>query len=127
MWLVMRGALSANVKRVHRSYYLPSMTGIATRDLRERGGRAADAEAVNDGTARRMAEQLAGIEELTGTYPFDLARSVKALPHQQVPARPGRRPSTARRFLADAGDGRSRRPASPRRSRTSSAAATGRA
>ena len=30
MWLVMRGALSAIIKRVHRSYYLPSMTGIAT-------------------------------------------------------------------------------------------------
>jgi hypothetical protein len=30
MWLVMRGALSDKVKRVHSSYYLPSMTGIAT-------------------------------------------------------------------------------------------------
>jgi gallate dioxygenase len=30
MWLVMRGALSDNVERVHSSYYLPSMTGIAS-------------------------------------------------------------------------------------------------
>jgi gallate dioxygenase len=30
MWLVMRGALSANVRKTHQSYYLPSMTGIAT-------------------------------------------------------------------------------------------------
>ena len=30
MWLTMRGALSANVQCKHRSYYLPSMTGIAT-------------------------------------------------------------------------------------------------
>ena len=30
MWLIMRGALSANVQKVHQSYYLPSMTGIAT-------------------------------------------------------------------------------------------------
>ena len=30
MWLVMRGALSSNVKKVHQSYYLPSMTAIAT-------------------------------------------------------------------------------------------------
>ena len=30
MWLTMRGALSANVECKHRSYYLPSMTGIAT-------------------------------------------------------------------------------------------------
>jgi len=30
MWLVMRGALPDKVKKVHSSYYLPSMTGIAT-------------------------------------------------------------------------------------------------
>ena len=30
MWLIMRGALSENVRKVHSSYYLPSMTGIAT-------------------------------------------------------------------------------------------------
>src|SRR6185312_1193710 len=30
MWLIMRGALSANVRRLHSSYYLPSMTGIGT-------------------------------------------------------------------------------------------------
>lgn len=30
MWLVMRGALSANVTEIWRDYYLPSMTGIAT-------------------------------------------------------------------------------------------------
>lgn len=30
MWLVMRGALSANVTETWRDYYLPSMTGIAT-------------------------------------------------------------------------------------------------
>jgi gallate dioxygenase len=35
MWLVMRGALSSNVRKTHQSYYLPSMTGIATADLRE--------------------------------------------------------------------------------------------
>ena len=30
MWLIMRGALSANVKKIHQSYYLPSMTALAT-------------------------------------------------------------------------------------------------
>ena len=30
MWLVMRGALSANVKKIHQYYYLPSMTAIAS-------------------------------------------------------------------------------------------------
>jgi gallate dioxygenase len=30
MWLIMRGALSANVRKVHQTYYLPTMTGLAT-------------------------------------------------------------------------------------------------
>ena len=34
MWLIMRGALSANVRKVHQSYYLPTMTGLATRSSR---------------------------------------------------------------------------------------------
>ncbi len=76
MWLIMRGALSESVERVHSSYYLPSMTGIATLVLQN--------EAVEQPTAatlrhrQRMGEQLAGAETLEGSYPFDLARSVKA-------------------------------------------------
>jgi gallate dioxygenase len=77
MWLVMRGALSDKVKRIHSSYYLPSMTGIATLVLENETAELADAEAVNERHRARMAEQLAGIEEMTGTYPFDIARSVK--------------------------------------------------
>jgi gallate dioxygenase len=77
MWLVMRGALSDKVKRVHSSYYLPSMTGIATLVLENEAAELPDAEAVNDRHRARMAEQLAGVEELTGTYPFDILRSVK--------------------------------------------------
>ena len=30
MWLIMRGALSAQIRKTHQSYTLPSMTGIAT-------------------------------------------------------------------------------------------------
>ena len=30
MWLVMRGALAPTIRKLHQSYYLPSMTGIAT-------------------------------------------------------------------------------------------------
>src|SRR5215467_8767954 len=30
MWLVMRGALSSNIKKIHQTYYLPSMTALAT-------------------------------------------------------------------------------------------------
>ena len=38
MWLMMRGALSDNVDVIHSSYYLPSMTGIATLVLDDKGG-----------------------------------------------------------------------------------------
>jgi len=76
MWLVMRGALSAQVRCLHRSYYLPSMTGIAT----------AIYEAVEQGLPAAVLQrhtaligaQLAGIETLAGTYPFTLQRSIKA-------------------------------------------------
>ncbi|MGH2929058.1 MAG: hypothetical protein ACRDL8_12710, partial [Solirubrobacteraceae bacterium] len=54
-----------------------SMTGIATLVLENDAAELPDAEAVNDRRRARMAEQLAGVEELTGTYPFDIARSVK--------------------------------------------------
>ena len=76
MWLVMRGALSDNVERVHSSYYLPSMTGIATLVLEDEGGELP--AAARQRHRERMAEQMKGSDALTGTYPFDLAASVKA-------------------------------------------------
>jgi len=76
MWLIMRGALSASVKKIHQSYYLPSMTGIATAIYEDEG-----VAAMSDTTAdylRHVRHQLAGAEQLAGTYPFSHARSVKA-------------------------------------------------
>ncbi|NIY47463.1 gallate dioxygenase [Cedecea colo] len=77
MWLVMRGALSANVVKKHQAYYLPSMTGIATLILENQAG------ALPVDTTKRhrqkMASQLAGIEKLSGSYPFTQARSLEAL------------------------------------------------
>jgi gallate dioxygenase len=71
----MRGALSANVKKVHQSYYLPTMTGIATAIYENEAS-----EPIAD-TARRyrkhLGRQLEGIEKLEGTYPFTLKMSVK--------------------------------------------------
>ena len=75
MWLIMRGALSSQVKKVHQTYYLPSMTGIATA-IYENQAAAPVAGEVRRHQAR-MVEQLAGAERLTGTYPFNLERSVK--------------------------------------------------
>lgn len=75
MWLVMRGALAARVNCLHRDYYLPSMTGIATA-IYEPVEQALPASVLTRHRAR-LAEQLAGAENLTGTYPFTLERSVK--------------------------------------------------
>jgi gallate dioxygenase len=76
MWLAMRGAMSATVRKIHQTYYLPSMTGIATA-IYENDARETD---VDTRAAHRahMGRQLAGAEALEGTYPFTLARSVKA-------------------------------------------------
>jgi gallate dioxygenase len=76
MWLTMRGALPANIQCKFRSYYLPSMAGIAT----------AIYEGADDGLdpsalvreREHAAAELAGIDELPGTYPFTLDRSVRA-------------------------------------------------
>jgi gallate dioxygenase len=76
MWLVMRGALSRKVKKLHQAYYLPSMTPIAT-VIFENDSDDPVEESVADYRAR-IGKQWAGIEKLEGTYPFTLDRSVKA-------------------------------------------------
>lgn len=76
MWLVMRGALSAGVRRVHQSYYLPSMTAIATA-IYENEAAPAPERIVAEQRAK-IERQLQGAEALDGTYPFDLERSVRS-------------------------------------------------
>lgn len=98
MWLVMRGAMSAAIRKIHQTYYLPSMTGIATAIYENE---AADAPVDTLAAHRaRVARELAGVEKLEGTYPFTLARSVKAYRlnkflHALI------EPSHRARFLAD--------------------------
>ncbi len=75
MWLIMRGALSSNVRKVHSSYYLPSMTGIGTLVLENESSELPGE--VNERHREHMARQLAGAEKLTGTYPFTHANSLK--------------------------------------------------
>jgi gallate dioxygenase len=98
MWLVMRGAMSSTVRKVHQSYYLPSMTGIATAIYENE---AVDTP-VDTLAAHRahIGRELAGVEQLEGTYPFTLARSVKGYRlnrflHALV------EPAQRQRFLAD--------------------------
>jgi gallate dioxygenase len=75
MWLVMRGAMSARVRKLHQSYYLPSMTGIATAIYEDEQPGPPEPDAAY---LAHIHQQLAGIEALEGTYPFTLGRSVKA-------------------------------------------------
>ena len=76
MWLIMRGALSANVRKVHSSYYLPSMTGIATLVLENES--VEPRTGINERHLERMGEQLKGVSGLKGVHPFNHASSLKA-------------------------------------------------
>lgn len=75
MWLAMRGALTDTIRCVHQNHYLATTTNMAVAIYeQERAGEAPPAPA-----RARSNQQLAGIEDIDGTYPFDVAHSVKAL------------------------------------------------
>ncbi|MBL8550199.1 MAG: gallate dioxygenase [Hyphomonadaceae bacterium] len=74
MWMLVRGALSANITQRTRSYYLPSMTAICTAAYDDHST-PMPAEAAAAQRAKAL-HQLKGLESLEGTYPFDLDRSV---------------------------------------------------
>lgn len=98
MWLIMRGALSKKVKKLHQAYYLPSMTPIATVIYENDSDDRCD-ESLDD-YRERVGRQWAGIEKLPGTYPFTLDRSVKAYRlnsflHELI------KPEARKRFLAE--------------------------
>ena len=98
MWLVMRGALSSSVRKTHQSYYLPSMTGIATAIYENLASEPVAGEVQRH--RRRMNEQLAGIEALEGSYPFTLETSVRAYRLNKF-LHGMTRPDHRARFLAD--------------------------
>jgi len=75
MWLVMRGALSSNIKKVHQTYYLPSMTALATVIYENEA--AEPRSGATESYLEHVNHQFAGVEKLDGTYPFTLERSVK--------------------------------------------------
>ncbi len=81
MWLIMRGALSSTVRKLHSTYYLPSMTPIVSLIYENDPADAATDDAASESHAayrERIGRELAGVERLPGTYPFTLDRSVKA-------------------------------------------------
>ena len=73
MWLIMRGALSDQVKLVHKQTYAPSMTNIATLVFEDQGGEP-DKAAVTE-HRKHIGHELEGAGALQGTYPFTHARS----------------------------------------------------
>ncbi|MBN1237383.1 MAG: gallate dioxygenase [Gammaproteobacteria bacterium] len=76
MWLIMRGALAPKVRKLHQSYYLPSMTPIAAVVYED------DAEAPAEESKGQYLERINrewdGVDRLEGTYPFTLDTSVRA-------------------------------------------------
>lgn len=101
MWMVMRGAMPAGLRCLHREYYLPSMTGIAVAVYEGEAPADAGLQASRAQAHRsHMAHQLQGIEELQGTYPFTLQSSVRTYRinrylHQLI------QPAFRERFLND--------------------------
>lgn len=69
MWLIMRGAMGDKINRLHGSYYLPSMTAIATAVWED--------AAPHEHRGDFVDVQLAGADQLEGTYPYTLERSAK--------------------------------------------------
>ncbi len=98
MWLIMRGALPQQVRKIHQTYYLPSMTGIATA-IYEHDGQTMSPREAGDHRAH-MDHELAGAEQLDGTYLFNHARAVRGYRlndflHEMV------KPAHREAFLAD--------------------------
>jgi gallate dioxygenase len=95
---MMRGALPKKVTKTHQTYYLPSMTPIASIIFENASDDPLD-EPV-ESYRKRMTEQYDGLEKLAGTYPYTIERSVKAFRlnrflHELV------HPEFRKQFLAD--------------------------
>ena len=75
MWLIMRGALSDEIRCVHRDYCLPSMTAIGTVIYENQSETIAEDI---ENQREHVAHQLAGAENLDGTYLFTLDVSHRA-------------------------------------------------
>ncbi|GHD51772.1 hypothetical protein GCM10017083_26580 [Thalassobaculum fulvum] len=74
MWLIMRGALSDTVTKVHSATYAPSVANIATVVFEDQGDQ--PSEQALEAYRAHIGYQMAGAEALKGTYPFTLERSL---------------------------------------------------
>lgn len=75
MWLIMRGALSSRVKKLHDSYYLPTVTAIGSAIFVDDS--VDPVEETPEQFRRRIDEQFAGVEDLPGTYPVTVTSTVR--------------------------------------------------
>ena len=123
MWLIMRGALSKKVKKLHQAYYLPSMTPIATRDPTRT---TPDESRTNPCPQyrERIGKQLGGHREARRHLSVHARSQREGVSAERLPA-----PADRARDIAS-GSSRirsrcSRRRGSPRKSATWSAGATG--
>lgn len=73
MWMAMRGAMDGQIRCLHQNHYLATTTNMAVAVYEQVG--AGPREAVR----AHANEQLSGVEDIAGTYAFDIAHSVKAL------------------------------------------------
>ena len=76
MWLIMRGALTPKVKKIHQSYAIPTMTATGTviyEDVPE-----TDETQAVEAYAAKTRREYDGVAELEGSYPFTLDRSSRA-------------------------------------------------
>jgi gallate dioxygenase len=76
MWLIMRGALTPKVRKVHQSYAIPTMTATATVIYEDQPS--ADEAEIVEAYAEQARHEYDGVGELEGTYPFTLDRSSRA-------------------------------------------------
>jgi gallate dioxygenase len=98
MWLVMRGAMASHVKKLHQSYYLPSMTAIGTAIYEDEASEPTDE--TPEAYLERICRETKGIEDIEGTYPFTLDTSVRSYRlnrflHKLI------NPKNRRKFLSD--------------------------
>ncbi len=71
MWLAMRGALSNDITKIHQNYYLATTTAMTVLVLED------NAPAKRAGTAGNV--QLEGVENIDGTYAFDIPTAVSRI------------------------------------------------
>jgi gallate dioxygenase len=76
MWLIMRGAMASKIRKLHQSYYLPSMTAIGTAIFEDDVVEKMDEPAA--AYLERIHHETKGVENIEGTYPFTIDTSVRA-------------------------------------------------